>query len=72
MKQGDTVLVHVSKASTAGENDTMQIQFVDPDTNELLRVSMSMLDYARAITGEIGVTATVVRANFHNPEPDAQ
>jgi hypothetical protein len=66
MKNGEQVGLHISRTSICGEEDVVKLQIVCHDTGELIGVVMSLVDYARAITGDINVPAKVVR--YKEPE----
>ena len=59
MKKGDTVLFQISKVQTC-EGDIVQAEIVGDD-GEHIRLSMSLHDYARIITGEAHIPVTVSR-----------
>lgn len=62
MKQGDTVLLQISRTSQAGaDGDEVQMEIADTKTGEHIRLAMSLLDYARILTGEAHIPVEVRR-----------
>lgn len=60
MKQGDTVLLQISRTSRS-DSDEVQMEIADAKTGEHIRLAMSLLDYARILTGEAHVPVEVRR-----------
>ena len=59
----DNTYIQISKTSSTEEEDAMQVEILreGEKENDHIRLELSLLDYARVLTGEAHVPCKVIR-----------